>query len=124
MAVRQMMYRCCTCKIEKPEEDFTPSRRREKLPQCRECRNTWRNNRTRGLKVGRRRLGAGDISRLAGHLSDPVVKDVVLAYVRQRGCAVLLCDLYGPLRLPRMTVQRVLVREVKAGRAQRWKVPV
>jgi GNAT superfamily N-acetyltransferase len=117
-----MNYRCCTCKLEKPEDDFTPSRRRAKLPQCRACRNAWRRNRTRGIKVGWRHLGTGDLSRLEGHVPEPTVKNAVLAYVRQRDCALLLREIYRPLGLPRFQVQRVLDRARAAGVVTRFPV--
>lgn len=54
----------------------------------------------------------------------PVVQDAVLAYIDQLASSFTLRDLYRPLGLPRMIVQRVLGRLHAKGVLTRYKIPV
>lgn len=54
----------------------------------------------------------------------PTVQDAVIAYMEQRGCALILREIYHPLGLPRSSVSRVLSRLHGRGIVERHKVPV
>lgn len=58
------------------------------------------------------------------HENAPVVQDAVLGYVDQLASSFTLRDIYRPLGLPRMHVQRVLGRLHAKGVLTRYKIPV
>lgn len=54
----------------------------------------------------------------------PVVQDQVIAYMEQIGAPMLLREIYRPLQLPKVSVNRVLGRLHAKGILTRWKIPV
>lgn len=56
--------------------------------------------------------------------NEPVVQDLVLAYMEQLNCPAILREIYIPLGLPRYTVNRVLGRLHTKGVLIRSKIPV
>ncbi len=56
--------------------------------------------------------------------SAPVVQDEVIAYMDEVGAPLLLREIYHPLRLPRHSVNRVLVRLHAKGFLTRYRIPV
>lgn len=55
------------------------------------------------------------IDQLAGYINPPVMQDAVIAYARQLDAPFTIGEIYRPLGLSRMVVQRVLRRLVKRG---------
>ena len=56
--------------------------------------------------------------------NEPIVQDKVLAYMEQIGAPMLLHEIYYPLHLPKVSVNRVLGRLHAKGVLTRYKVPV
>lgn len=54
----------------------------------------------------------------------PVIQDQVIAYMQEIGAAMLLREIYRPLHLPKVSVNRVLGRLHAKGILTRWKIPV
>ena len=56
--------------------------------------------------------------------NEPVIQDQVIAYMEEIGAPMLLRDIYHPLRLPKVSVNRVLGRLHAKGIVSRYKIPV
>lgn len=56
--------------------------------------------------------------------NEPVIQDQVIAYMEQIGAPMLLREIYRPLHLPKVSVNRVLGRLHAKGILTRWKIPV
>ena len=56
--------------------------------------------------------------------NEPIVQDQVLAYMEQIGAPMLLREIYYPLHLPKVAVNRVLGRLHAKGVLTRHKIPV
>lgn len=54
----------------------------------------------------------------------PDIQDQVLAYMDEIGAPMLLREIYHPLRLPKVSVNRVLGRLHAKGVLTRYKIPV
>lgn len=54
----------------------------------------------------------------------PDIQDQVIAYMDEIGAPMLLWEIYYPLRLPKVSVNRVLGRLHAKGFLTRWKIPV
>lgn len=60
---------------------------------------------------------------LAGYIHPPTVRAPVRAYIRQLGAPFMIHEIWRPLGLPRMVVQRELYRMLDEGLLTRHKVP-
>ena len=56
--------------------------------------------------------------------NEPVVQDQVIAYMESIGAPMLLREIYYPLHLPKVSVNRVLGRLQAKGILTRYKIPV
>ena len=56
--------------------------------------------------------------------NEPIVQDQVVAYMESIGAPMLLREIYYPLHLPKVSVNRVLGRLHAKGVLTRYKVPV
>ena len=56
--------------------------------------------------------------------NEPIVQNKVLAYMESIGAPMLLREIYYPLHLPKVSVNRVLGRLHAKGVLSRYKVPV
>ena len=56
--------------------------------------------------------------------NEPVIQDQVIAYMEQIAAPMLLREIYHPLRLPKVSVNRVLGRLHAKGIVSRYKIPV
>ena len=56
--------------------------------------------------------------------NEPVVQDQVIAYMESIGAPMLLREIYFPLHLPKVSVNRVLGRLHAKGVLDRYKIPV
>ena len=61
---------------------------------------------------------------LDGWLNSPDVQDQVIAYMDEIGAPMLLREIYHPLRLPKVSVNRVLGRLHAKGILVRYQIPV